>query len=126
MKRSERAAQYIELRDQGMTYAEIAKICGVSYQAVAMCIGKWSPGHFKPLTKEAVVYPNLRLWMNENEITRNEFIRRMNLAISGGNSERFSSYFKGKCDPPKKTIDKMLQVTGMTYEELFYREDLDE
>lgn len=126
MKRSERAAQYMELRDQGMTYAEIAKVCGVSHQAVAMCIGKWSPGHFKPFTKEAVVYPNLRQWLNENKVSKNEFIRRMNLGISGKNSERFGLYFKGKIYPTKKTIDKMLQVTGMPYEELFYREDLDE
>ena len=37
--------------------------------------------------------------------------------------ERDVSYLSGKCEPRKPFIDKMLSITGMTYEKAFCKEE---
>ena len=68
---------YLEERDKGMTYAEIAAKYGVSHQAVAQTCARRSACHFKPYTEKECIYPNLRKWLNENRVMRNELARRM-------------------------------------------------
>lgn len=109
------------LRDQGMKYKEIAEKIGVSSQYVSMVCGKCDPAYFQ-YVDESCIYPNLRKWMNDNKITRREFLRRMGLMPYTGNYERFGSYLRGTNYPRKQYIDKMLKVTGMTYETMFYTE----
>ena len=118
-----RAEFYMQERKQGKTYREIAKKYGVTHQAVAAACAIHMPGHFKPYTEKEVIYPKLRKWLNDNEVSRNEFARRMGLVPYAKNSYRVSDYFRGKNYPLKETIDKMLQVTGLTYEELFSLEE---
>lgn len=110
------------LRDQGLKYAEIARICGVSRQYVYVVCGKASHGHFTPISCNACVYPHLRKWLNENKVSKAEFFRRMGFTINPKNYGRLESYLSGKCQPRKSYIDRMLRVTGMNYETLFYTE----
>lgn len=119
MSRHPKADLYRAEREKGLTYAEIARKYGISQQAVCQACGKFSQGHFKPYTEEEVVYPNLRRWLNENRMTRSEFIRRLDRVIGGHAHDALSRWFRGVNDPQKKTIDKMLEITGLTYEELF-------
>lgn len=109
------------LRDQGLKYREIAEKFGCSTQYVSMVCGKRDPSHFVPIGEECI-YPNLRKWMNENKMSRREFIRRMGLTAHANDYERLSKYIRGEYHPRKPYIDKMLEVTGMTYETLFYTE----
>ena len=109
------------LRDQGLRYKDIAEKFGCSKQYVAQVCGKHDPAHFLPIGDECI-YPNLRKWMNENKVSRKEFLRRMGLTPHSTNYERFNSYITGNCHARKPYIDKMLEVTGFTYEELFYTE----
>ena len=118
-----RAEFYMQARKQGMTYRQIAQKYGVTPQAVAAACAIHAPGHFKPYTETEVVYPKLCKWLNDNEVSRNEFARRMGLAPYAKNCYRVSDYFRGKNYPLKETIDKMLRVTGLTYEELFSLEE---
>jgi hypothetical protein len=57
--------------------------------------------------------------MNDNKVTRREFLRRMGLVTHNTNYERFNNILRGEGDPQKHYIDKMLEVTGLTYEVLF-------
>lgn len=116
MKRTE---MYIADRAAGMTYREIAAKYGVSHQAVAQVCGKRDVNRFKPYSEEDVVYPNLRRWLNDNKITRREFSIRMGNVGYGTSAVALSDWFKGKNYPTKKVIDKMLAVTGLTYEEMW-------
>lgn len=125
MNKHPRADLYREERLKGLTYREIAEKHGVSYQAVAISCGSTGYG-FKAFTKKTCVYPNLRKWLNDNEISLREFMRRCDLICSGNNSKRYRDYIRGRCCPPKKTIDVFLQVTGLTYEQLFQKDVLDE
>lgn len=106
------------MREQGLKYREIAEACGVSKQYVATVCGKYSPAHFVPIGEECI-YPNLRKWMNENKVTRVEFLRRMGYTPHNQNYYQFNRCIWGQKYPRKNYIDKMLQVTGLTYEELF-------
>lgn len=116
------ADRYIEERQQGKTYKEIADKYGVSHQAVSAACAKYTPDSFKPYHDFEVIYPNLRRWLNENRVSRSEFVRRMGLIPSGANNSRIRCYFRGVNYPSKQVIDKMLEVTGLTYEEMFQTE----
>lgn len=118
-----RAELYMQERKQGKTFYQIAEKYGVSKQAVAAACAIHALGHFKPYTEAEVVYPKLRKWLNDNEVTRSEFARRMGLVPYAKNCYRVSVYFRGMNYPLKETIDKMLEVTGLTYEEMFSLED---
>lgn len=109
------------MRDQGMKYREIAEKFGVSQQYVAIVCGKYSPHRFVPIGDKCI-YPNLRKWMNENKITRREFLRRMSYEGSSENYVRLGRIITGERDPSKTYIDNMIRVTGLTYEKLFAEE----
>lgn len=112
-------AAMIADRDAGMTYQAIADKHGVSHQYVSQVCGRYSPKGYRPVTETGCVYPNWRRWMNENKISRNELLRRMGLAIVIENSERLRRYMRGEGYPRKDYIDRLLAVTGMSYECLF-------
>ena len=124
MSRHPRADAYRKDRELGMTYQQIADKHGVSRQTVAEACGRQGY-QFRHFTKERCVYPFLRQWLNENKVSTAEFIRRMGCCWSGSMCLLYSNYFKGKTYPSKQVIDRMLKVTGLTYEQLFYREDDD-
>ena len=123
MSRHPKADLYRTDRGNGMTLREIAEKYGVSKQAVAQACGSHNVSFFKKFDEERCVYPNLRKWLNENKVSVKEFLRRSGLTSSGTISKRYAMYFRGQVYPTKLVIDKMLAVTGLTYEELFYREE---
>lgn len=116
---SERKEQMRQLRKQGLKHKEIAERFGVSTQYVSVVCGGSSPGRFAAVGEECI-YPNLRKWMNENEVSRSEFLRRMGIDVHTSNLQRLGHYIRGEAQPRKPYIDKMLKVTGLTYEVLFY------
>ena len=107
--------------DAGLSYTQIAKKYGCSKQNVAQACGKTRENYFAQYTEEQVVYPNLRRWLNENRVSRSEFCRRMGCGWTASNTPRISSYFRGTRVPAKPIIDKMIEVTGLSYEELWER-----
>ena len=110
---------YLAEREKGLTYREIAEKYGVSKQTVAMACAQYSPGHFRPFSSRQVIYPNLRKWLNENKVGVSEFLRRMGNISTGGAYSTVRGWFSGRVYPPKQTIDKILAITGLTYEELW-------
>jgi hypothetical protein len=122
LKTNRKIDKYVEARGKGMKYREIAKMYGVSYQAVAQACAKYSPGHFVPFTEEKLVYSNWRNWMNENKVTTKEFLRRLGGYQYGNSVAAVRGYMRGDHYPSKQTIDKILEITGLTYEELWARQ----
>lgn len=100
-----------------MTYKQIGEAMGISRQRVSQICGKQDVAHFRVITD--CPYHNLRNWMNENKVSRTEFIRRMGLESNRENLARFRKIIRGENEPRKSYIDKMLKVTGFTYEQLF-------
>jgi transcriptional regulator with XRE-family HTH domain len=111
------------MRSQGMVYREIAEKFGVSRQYVAAVCGGRDPACFRPIGSSCV-YENLRNWMNDHKVSRNEFVRRMGLEKHTRNCARFNCIMRGELQPRKDYIDRMLDVTGMPYEKLFYKPEV--
>lgn len=109
----------IALRDKGLTYKQIAACLGISYQAVSQSLATYEPRRFHHITEKQCVYPGVRRWMNENKVTFAEFIRRHGKTLHEQNYATLKSVLNGSTDPRKSTIDKILCITGMSYEEAF-------
>ena len=109
----------LELREQGRTYQSIADEIGCSKQYVGLVCGKANPNHFQYVREEACIYPNLRKWMNDNKVSRNEIIRLGQDEKMTGSRVHLTEIMKGKSDPPKRIIDRLIKATGMPYEVLF-------
>ena len=116
-----RKKQMQEDRESGMTFAEIGKKYGISSSRVGQILGRHCVKNFQPVRN--CIYPNLAKWMNENKISRAELTKRIYGNSDATNALRIASYIRGETDIPKRTIDKLLKVTGMTYEVLFQKED---
>ena len=116
-----RTDEYRSLREQGLTYREIAARCGVSYQAVAQVCAKSKTTQFRKISQKSCVYPVLREWMNSNYVSRAELYRRMHEGAPciGRAPYVLGERLAGKTLWRKDEIDRLLGVTGMTYEELF-------
>lgn len=69
-------------------------------------------------TRPACRFPNIQRWMDEHNVSRCELTRRMGVTYN-------TVYYtlNGGTDPRKFTIDAVLRVTGMTYEEAFKEAD---
>lgn len=67
------------------------------------------------------IYPNLGSWMAENKIGVNRFAEAI------GRSYEFThNFLMGKVSPGIRTINNVLEVTGMTYEQAFATEQTED
>lgn len=107
------------LADSGLKRVEIADICGVSRQRVQQILGKRDPAYFRPFGKERCVYVNLRDWLNQERVSINELVRRLDGDMNPRRCCAVSAWLTGKTYPLKSSIDKLIAVTGLSYEELF-------
>lgn len=116
-----RTEQYLILREQGLTYREIASRLGVTYQAVAQVCAKQGFAQFRKITPAGCVYPALRDWMNSNYVSRSELYRRMHdgSACIGRAPYVIRERLSGRTLWRMDEINRLLDITGMTYEELF-------
>ena len=109
-------------RAQGMTYKQISEKYGISKQRVQQIVGGGTDrvkACFRGITEKDCIYPNLRKWMNDNKVSKAELCRRL-----FGNShpqlqDRARAWLNGRNHPSKLNIDRLIEVTGLTYEELF-------
>ena len=109
--------------EDGHSTADVARKYGVSRQYVQQVSGKWGKHRFLIVTEKQCIYPNWRKWMNENKVSRAEISRRIGNNGQGLNIQQISDYMSGKRWPHKNVMDRLLLVTGMTYEEMFSYEE---
>lgn len=121
-KPSIKKSEILALREQHLTYREIAERLGCTTQYIAQVCGKHQPHMFHVISNK-VIYPNIRNWMNENKISMNELCRRVGKTPYGETANRVASWLYGTNDPRKPDIDALLKATGMTYEQAFWKGD---
>ena len=104
-----------KLHDEGISYEKIGQYFGISKQAVHQKLNRGPTNHFHEGSVRKVKYIGLRDWMLNNRITMTK------LEELCGISKSYKS-LAGSYQPSKKTIDAILAVTGLTYEECFKEE----
>lgn len=114
----------IDMHNKGVTYEEIGKMLGVSKQRVAQIApAKIYSRFFREITPKQCVYTGIRNWMNENKITLSELSRRVYGNGTPNNYHQTTRMLRCGGDYTNKwMIDKILSVTGLTYEEAFKKE----
>lgn len=115
-----KADVYASMRADGMTYKEIAKACGCSYQNVAQTMARYKVERFRLISKEQCCWDGLRKWMNDNKVGNSELIRRRyGRNHNGSEMEKLRLQLKGKRILKKDDIDFLRGLTGLSYEQLF-------
>lgn len=101
------------MRLNGEPLSKIAETFGVSTQRMQQILPRVKT---RKKLSEKFVYPNICHYMLENEFSIKKFSD-----LCGVCNASMSQILCGS-NVSKKTIDKILEVTGMTYEMAFYRE----
>lgn len=120
---TERNEKIREMRLSGMTYRDIAEKYGISVQRVQQIAG--SVSYFRPVSEKDCIYKGIRDWLNENRYSRTYLVRLMYEDTHAMLQEKVSRVLKGS-NCTKKMIDKILDVTGLTYEVAFKVEGKEE
>lgn len=106
--------------NKGLTYREVGERFGLTKQRVAQLIGKPDDRYFRTITPKMCIFSGLRKWLNENKVSRGAFVRKLYGGVYNRNSyARIWCFMDGTNDIPKRDIDKILSITGLTYEEAF-------
>lgn len=105
--------------DSGMSVREVAAKIGCSYQNVYTAMNTANPAYVRMAKPSSCIYPNLRKWMYENGYTQKRFMIEA-CGRYGGNSYKYlQSKLRGDSQLKKSDIDRILALTGMTYEVCF-------
>lgn len=105
---------------QGETLQSIADAHGISKQRVAQLVGAVRP--MKEWNRTYSIYAGIDSWMKFNRVTYSAFNVRLGYNPSANSQTILKRMLMGETEPRKALIDKILKVTGMTYEEAFRRE----
>lgn len=115
-----RLQEWEALRAEGATYREIAAKYGCSYQNVAQIMAKRNVKQFRAIKKTQCCFDGLRNWMNENRISISEVARRENGTNAGGCARScLEKRLRGEQDMKRWEIEFFIDMTGLTYEQLF-------
>ena len=109
-------AEAYYMRLEGHTLQEIADQFGVTKQAVSQFLPN-GLNKYENCAKRCI-YPAISRWMIKNKMSY------LSLYESTGiNTGTLRVALSGKSSPTKFTIDGILKVTGLTYEEAFSTEE---
>ena len=111
----------IKMRNEGATYEEIGAHFGVSRQRIHTLLG----GDFKKNAQlyTKIKYKGLKRWFRETNTTFSGFARMIGAKNTAAYIRKIQNWLTEGGEKDRTfTIDqikKMLEVTGMTFEELF-------
>ena len=119
----ERAMDMFKMRLEGATYQEIADKYGITKQRVEGILKMREPSKKHSNNKyEKCIYKGLREWLQQNNYKLNDLqnLISKNKQKQAGNSLRMK--LCGKREFRLSEINKIINLTGMTFEELFMQE----
>ena len=117
--RRERIIDMVNMRSNGCTLQQIADKYGVSRQFVQQSIlnFKKRDGKLREIPLYDCIYPNLKKWMIENEITLTELSEMVGLNSASTNS--ITSRLNGVRDFKISEVKTILEESGKTFEYMF-------
>lgn len=116
-----------ELRKQGFTFAEIGEKLGISKQRVAQYFtGQALNDRHFVVKKTACKYPNLRNWLNKEGWSMARLLVQCGYEYDPETARWLTKALTGSgYSLSYDLIKKILNATGLTFEECFYLEDVD-
>lgn len=105
-----------EMRKDGYTMQEIADEMGVNQRTISLYVPKEERCQARNRV-DNYIYPNINKWLIDNRMSMIKFAREVGITKS-----TMSNYLAGLSEPRKSIIDKILEITGMSYEECFREE----
>lgn len=112
----EQKVEMFKMRMNGVSFEEIGNKYGISKQRVQQLLQ--TTIHKPRELSRKCVYPNLKKWCLEHDAS----FRQLAL-LAGITPTTIYAKLSGEVSFTQKQIDKILGVTGMTYEEAFAREE---
>ena len=110
-----------EMRESGYTFEAIGRALGISKQRVYQILRRSKSAQKRAFNRNrpVSVYVNLEAWAKEHNCSWSELANRCGL-----HTELFYRNFVHGLtgNPTKRSIDRLLEITGLTYEQLFQRE----
>lgn len=113
MLTKEEKKEVVEQYRDGRTLRAIAADYGVSHQRIQQIVTE-VPGRKKHME---CIYPGLRQW-----IVKKDYSARELAEVTGLSQRRLYSWLSGATNPPILAIKRILEVTGMDFEEAFLLE----
>lgn len=111
-----------EMRVNGCTLADIADKYGITRQRVRQILqSNISNGAKMARGREGIIYPNIKKWLKDNDISIVEFAKLLGKEenIKMKTHTRLSHILKGKGDFTMTEVRSVLKVTNMTFEKAF-------
>lgn len=102
-----------KMRLEGASFAEIGKHFGVSRQFIQQILPVSEKNRIE-MSANSCVYKNISKWMIQNGISYSKLAKYSGLSPSG-----VHKFLTGKGSVNKTSIDKLLDVLQMSYEEAF-------
>jgi len=116
----EQKHQMFDMRLDGYTYERIGERFGISRQRVSQILsGKSTRGNCgarKQKRLDAYVFPNIAVWINENNYTASQFSEEASI-----DKKSFSGYMRGQHEPTLSAIKAIINLTGLPFEVAFER-----
>ena len=110
----------IKMRDSGATYEEIGEHFGVSRQRIHAALGPFKK-NAQLYTK--IKYKGLREWFKETDTSFSGFAKLIGMRADSAYVKKIQNWLTDGGDNQRTfsidQIKRMLEVTGMTFEELF-------
>lgn len=110
----EQKLEACSMRFDGISIQEIADNFGVTREYIRKITPKISTKSVRSKNLELYIYPNISRWMQKNRVCASKLSKMI-----GTSASTVTNMLNGSVSTTKRIIDKVLEVTGMTYEEAF-------
>lgn len=113
----EQKVEAYRMRLEGATLRECAEKFGVSREYIRQITPPVETHPRRRRAYDSCIYPNIKEWMYQNRYSYYAFSKILDCSPAS-----VYNVLMGKSSPNKKLIDKILDATGMSYEEAFKTE----
>jgi len=110
----------LDMKLDGYSFEYIGERFGVSRQRVQQILSGRGSGKRNAASKQnrlsRYIFPQIAIWMNEHDYTLTMMAEEIGVLPT-----TLSKQLLGHCDPPLKTVRKIIEITGLPFEAAFER-----
>lgn len=115
---NEQRVEMFRMRLEGASLQEIADAYGVTREYVRQLVPPVANQARRRSDYSSCIYPVIAKWLFENRVSYFAFS-----LLCGTAQMRMYNALTGRVSPTKDTIDRILDATGLTYEEAFRKQE---